>query len=39
MARIIRGEKSSDFSYTHDLDVQETVLRVEAADRHCAMKG
>ncbi len=27
MARIIRGEKPSDFSTTHDLDVQETVLR------------
>jgi predicted dehydrogenase len=27
MARILRGEKVSDFSYTHDLDVQETVLR------------
>jgi predicted dehydrogenase len=27
MARIIRGEKPSDFSYSHDLDVQETVLR------------
>jgi predicted dehydrogenase len=27
MARIIRGEKESDFSYAHDLAVQETVLR------------
>jgi len=27
MVRILRGEKSSDFSHTHDLDVQETVLR------------
>jgi predicted dehydrogenase len=27
MARILRGEKASDFSPTHDLDVQETVLR------------
>lgn len=27
MARIIRGEKPSDFSYAHDLAVQETVLR------------
>jgi predicted dehydrogenase len=26
MARIIRGEKASDFSYRHDRDVQETVL-------------
>lgn len=26
MARILRGEKESDFSYTHDLAVQETVL-------------
>jgi predicted dehydrogenase len=26
MARIIRGEKSSDFSYAHDLAVQHTVL-------------
>ncbi|HTN75867.1 MAG TPA: Gfo/Idh/MocA family oxidoreductase [Pirellulaceae bacterium] len=26
MARIIRGEKASDFSYAHDLAVQETVL-------------
>jgi predicted dehydrogenase len=26
MARIIRGEKASDFSYSHDRDVQETVL-------------
>jgi predicted dehydrogenase len=27
MARIIRGEKECDFSYEHDLAVQETVLR------------
>lgn len=27
MARVLRGEKSSDFSYQHDLDVQETILR------------
>jgi predicted dehydrogenase len=27
MARILRGEKESDFSYTHDLLVQETLLR------------
>ena len=27
MARIIRGEKESDFPYAHDLTVQETVLR------------
>lgn len=27
MARILRGEKESDFSYAHDLAVQETVLR------------
>jgi predicted dehydrogenase len=27
MARFIRGEKPSDFSGTHDLDVQETILR------------
>jgi predicted dehydrogenase len=27
MARIVRGEKPSDFSYAHDLAVQETVLR------------
>lgn len=27
MAKIIRGEKESDFSYAHDLAVQETVLR------------
>jgi predicted dehydrogenase len=27
MARIIRGEKASDFSYEHDLTVQETLLR------------
>jgi predicted dehydrogenase len=26
MARIIRGEKASDFSYEHDLHVQETLL-------------
>lgn len=26
MARIIRGEKASDFSYEHDLTVQDTVL-------------
>lgn len=26
MARIIRGEKASDFSYEHDLDVQRAVL-------------
>ncbi|MCA9058294.1 MAG: Gfo/Idh/MocA family oxidoreductase [Planctomycetaceae bacterium] len=27
MARILRGEKSVDFDYTHDLAVQETVLK------------
>jgi predicted dehydrogenase len=27
MARILRGEKETDFSYAHDLAVQETVLR------------
>ena len=27
MARIIRGEKQADFSYEHDLTVQEAVLR------------
>lgn len=27
MARIIRGEKQADFSYDHDLAVQETVLK------------
>ena len=27
MARIIRGEKASDFSYEHDLIVQETLLK------------
>jgi len=27
MARIIRGEKASDFSFEHDLAVQETLLR------------
>jgi len=27
MARILRGEKECDFSYAHDLAVQETVLR------------
>jgi predicted dehydrogenase len=27
MARIIRGEKEADFSYAHDIAVQETVLR------------
>ncbi len=27
MAKIIRGEKESDFSYQHDLAVQETLLR------------
>ncbi len=27
MARILRGEKQSDFSYAHDLAVQETILR------------
>jgi len=26
MARILRGEKECDFSYAHDLAVQETVL-------------
>ncbi len=28
MARIIRGEKSTDFPYEHDLTVQETLLKV-----------
>ena len=27
MARIIRGEKASDFSPEHDLTVQETLLK------------
>lgn len=27
MARIIRGEKPADFSYRHDLNVQETLLK------------
>jgi hypothetical protein len=27
IARIIRGEKGAEFSYAHDLAVQETVLR------------
>ena len=27
MAKILRGEKPADFSYAHDLAVQETVLR------------
>jgi predicted dehydrogenase len=27
MARVLRGEKSSDFPYAHDLAVQESVLR------------
>ena len=31
MARIIRGEKEADFSYSHDLTVQETVLRAGGA--------
>jgi hypothetical protein len=33
MAKIIRGEKSPDFSYDHDLAVQESVLRA------CALPG
>lgn len=27
MARILRGEKESEYTYTHDLNVQQTVLR------------
>jgi hypothetical protein len=27
MASVLRGEKSTDYSFAHDLDVQETVLR------------
>jgi predicted dehydrogenase len=30
MARILRGEKETDFSYNHDLTVQEAVLRASA---------
>lgn len=30
MAKIIRGEKESDFSYEHDLNVQTTVLQASA---------
>lgn len=30
MARIIRGEKETDFSYNHDLNVQEAILRASA---------
>jgi predicted dehydrogenase len=32
MARIIRGEKSSDFSYEHDLIVQGSVLKASGLD-------
>lgn len=32
MARIIRGEKEADFSYEHDLAVQETVLRASGLE-------
>jgi predicted dehydrogenase len=31
LARILRGEKECDFSYAHDLAVQETVLRASGA--------
>jgi hypothetical protein len=27
MARVLRGEKPTDYIYAHDLGVQETVLR------------
>jgi hypothetical protein len=27
LARIIRGEKENDFSYSHDLAVQEAILQ------------
>jgi hypothetical protein len=27
MARIIRGEKETDFSYDHDFTVQRTILQ------------
>ena len=33
MARVIRGEKASDFPHEHDLAVQETVLQA------CGVKG
>ncbi len=32
MAKIIRGEKQADFSYEHDLAVQETVLRASGLE-------
>jgi predicted dehydrogenase len=32
MARIIRGEKSSDFSYEHDLSVQAAVLQASGVE-------
>lgn len=32
-ARIIRGEKANDFSYAHDLAVQETLLRACGMDQ------
>ena len=32
MARVIRGEKSNDFPSSHDLAVQETVLRASGID-------
>jgi len=32
MARIIRGEKESDFSYDHDFTVQRTVLQASGVD-------
>ena len=32
MARIIRGEKASDFPYAHDLAVQETLLLASGMD-------
>jgi predicted dehydrogenase len=33
MARVLRGEKSTDYSHAHDLDVQETVLRASGMSR------
>jgi predicted dehydrogenase len=33
MARIVRGEKETDFSYAHDLAVQESVLRASGIDQ------
>ena len=39
MARVIRGEKASDFPYEHDLAVQEALLKACGLPPTCEPRG